>query len=341
MSKPLYEKKFSREFMLSVGQIWYQAEAVEPCHWVEQRQPNKPHIIFVGEQGRIHTYMDQSGIDWLKSELKKVVQERPEVIEKSGQAFKDAWAELEPIYESGKNLSREELAQFFETLLKGWTWFNSVWWMMEMLHDTDHPDYSKIEQVRHETDELAPNSDKVIERSVKALYPEVAKYAHVLLIDEILSGDIPPVEELEERWQGFIYTDEKLFVGQSFKTIEEAYEIKMDRGEVDQSISEVSGQVAFQGKVSGKVRRIMSVEQVDELEEGEILLAPMTLPEYVPAMKKAAAFVTDEGGVMCHAAIMAREFKKPCIIGTKIATKVFQDGDMVEVDAEKGIVKKI
>jgi pyruvate,water dikinase len=56
-------------------------------------------------------------------------------------------------------------------------------------------------------------------------------------------------------------------------------------------------------------------------------------------MQKAAAFVTDEGGLTCHAAIVAREMKKPCIIGTKIATKVLKDGDMVEVDANKGIVK--
>jgi len=67
----------------------------------------------------------------------------------------------------------------------------------------------------------------------------------------------------------------------------------------------------------------------------------MTTPDFVPAMKLAAAFVTDEGGIGCHAAILARELKVPCVIGTRFATQVFKDGDMVEVDAEKGIVKKI
>ena len=61
----------------------------------------------------------------------------------------------------------------------------------------------------------------------------------------------------------------------------------------------------------------------------------------VPVMQLAAAFVTDEGGVTCHAAIISREMKKPCVIGTKHATKVFKDGDKVEVDANKGVVKKI
>lgn len=67
----------------------------------------------------------------------------------------------------------------------------------------------------------------------------------------------------------------------------------------------------------------------------------MTFPNFIPAMEKASAFVTDEGGILCHAAIVSREMRKPCIIGTKIATKIFKDGDLVEVDANKGTVKKL
>jgi pyruvate,water dikinase len=67
----------------------------------------------------------------------------------------------------------------------------------------------------------------------------------------------------------------------------------------------------------------------------------MTTPDFLPAMQRAAAFVTDEGGIMCHAAIVARELKKTCIIGTKIATQVLHNGDLVEVDAEEGVVRII
>ena len=65
----------------------------------------------------------------------------------------------------------------------------------------------------------------------------------------------------------------------------------------------------------------------------------MTRPEFIPLIRKAAAIVTDAGGILCHAAIVAREMKKPCIVGTKVATKAFKDGDLVEVDANKGVVK--
>ena len=86
---------------------------------------------------------------------------------------------------------------------------------------------------------------------------------------------------------------------------------------------------------------LYSSDDINKVLRGDILVATMTFPNYVPAMEKAAAFVTDEGGILCHAAIIAREMRKPCIIGTKIATKVFKDGDKVEVDATKGIVRKI
>lgn len=112
--------------------------------------------------------------------------------------------------------------------------------------------------------------------------------------------------------------------------------------EIDSEASvgnEFSGQIAFKGKVTGKVVLISKRDDMAKFKDGEIIVSPMTEPGYIPIMKKAIAFVTNEGGMLCHAAIVAREMKKPCIIGTKIATKVLKDGMMVEVDAERGIVK--
>lgn len=102
------------------------------------------------------------------------------------------------------------------------------------------------------------------------------------------------------------------------------------------------GMIASPGKVVGKVRIVdMDKKGLSQVEKGDILVTSMTTPDFVPAMEKAAAFVTNEGGITCHAAIVSREMKKPCIIGTKIATKVLRDGDLVEVDSDKGIVRII
>ena len=115
---------------------------------------------------------------------------------------------------------------------------------------------------------------------------------------------------------------------------------RIGTGTVD-AAAELKGFAAQLGKVRGPVKILLSAEESYKIVEGDILVAVMTRPDYLAAMKKAAAFVTDEGGITCHAAIVARELKRPCIVGTKIATKVLKDGDLVEVDATHGIVRKL
>jgi pyruvate,water dikinase len=106
-------------------------------------------------------------------------------------------------------------------------------------------------------------------------------------------------------------------------------------------VTELRGNSASKGKSVGRVKIINNSLDFSKINDGDILVSSVTTPEMVPIMKKSSAFITDEGGITCHAAIVARELKKPCIIGTKIATKVLKDGDMVEVDADKGIVNII
>lgn len=102
----------------------------------------------------------------------------------------------------------------------------------------------------------------------------------------------------------------------------------------------VTGMVASRGKVTGTVAIIADPfsDRARAMKEGEILVTSMTRPEFLPLMKKAGAIVTDEGGISCHAAIVARELNKPCIIGTRNATRILKEGDEVEVDAEQGMV---
>jgi len=113
---------------------------------------------------------------------------------------------------------------------------------------------------------------------------------------------------------------------------------------VEQGVQEFKGTIACKGEVvRGRARIVVDPEDVAHVDfnKGDILVAPMTSPEYVFLMKKVAAIITDTGGLTSHAAIVSRELGVPCIVGTKFATQVLRDGDMVEVDAEKGIVRKL
>jgi phosphohistidine swiveling domain-containing protein len=106
--------------------------------------------------------------------------------------------------------------------------------------------------------------------------------------------------------------------------------------------AQIKGQVASKGRyktIQGYVKILHSTWEVEKLKDGEVLVTSMTSPEFVPAMRKALAIITDEGGVTCHAAIVSRELGIPCIIGTRVATQVLKDGDLVEVDTVNGVVK--
>lgn len=98
----------------------------------------------------------------------------------------------------------------------------------------------------------------------------------------------------------------------------------------------VTGVGAAPGVAVGRVRVVHTLEEADRLEPGEVLVAPMTTPDWVPAMRRAKALVTDGGGLTCHAAIVSRELGLPCVVGTRTATTVLEPGRTVTVDGAKG-----
>ncbi|MDO8553816.1 MAG: PEP-utilizing enzyme [Candidatus Micrarchaeota archaeon] len=105
------------------------------------------------------------------------------------------------------------------------------------------------------------------------------------------------------------------------------------------SVDELDGVCASRGFVEGPVRIIMKKEDLKYMQKGEILVTSMTRPEMVVAMKKAIGIITDEGGITSHAAILSREMGIPCVLATKIATKVLKNGDLVELNADEGLVR--
>ncbi len=104
---------------------------------------------------------------------------------------------------------------------------------------------------------------------------------------------------------------------------------------------EVMGAAASPGSAKGPCKIVLGPKDQAKIREGDIIVTAMTTPDLVPVLHKVAAIVTDEGGLTCHAAVIARELAKPCVTGTKIGTKIFKDGDILEVDAHKGVVRRI
>ncbi len=167
----------------------------------------------------------------------------------------------------------------------------------------------------------------------------------VMLWEEVQTNLVnnmhPDKKALRQRLGFFCFYTENgkrfLFTEELAKKLEQsASKVKFDA-----NMKELKGQCACLGKARGKAKIVLNAVDSGKMHQGDILVSIATDPDLVPAMKKAAAIITEQGGVTSHAAIISRELNIPCVIGTKVATKWLKDGDEVEVDATNGIVKKL
>ncbi|MFH0852790.1 MAG: PEP-utilizing enzyme [bacterium] len=173
---------------------------------------------------------------------------------------------------------------------------------------------------------------KITEKQVRFMLPiEIKKALATSKVDK---------QTLKSRAKFCVYyaekNYEKIFIGNQAKAL-----AKKAEQQVVTDSKEIQGQTGSVGKATGTVKIIIRPKDMAKMNKGDILVSIATDPDIIPAMKKAAAIVAEQGGVTSHAAIVARELGIPCLIGTKIATRVLKDGDIVEVDATKGVVKKL
>jgi phosphohistidine swiveling domain-containing protein len=185
---------------------------------------------------------------------------------------------------------------------------------------------------------------KLFEEIARRMEMEVEDFSYLQESDvlEFLAGKyIITNQKISQRKNGFVlyldkYRNLVCLEGNQVSKALRDFGLR-ERGE---KLKEITGLSASKGTVTGRVTIVRGVKDLDKVKDGDILVAVATHPDYVPAMRRAAAIVTDEGGITSHAAIVSREFGIPCIVGTKRATKLLRDGDMVKVNTEKGNISK-
>ncbi len=273
-----------------------------------------------------HLWLGREGVydfKYYEREIKKYIalanDARP-TIKKDAKIFKDSLRQREKVIEE-LNLSKKEIALF-----------------------NIYADFAVTKVYRRDTQLYwAYKMDFIFEELRKRLRLPV-NLIRFMFPSEIVNALLKRTnarglkKELAERFKFSVYYAEKgvnlIFKGKA------ANKIAGSIGEETcGEIKELSGQTACLGFARGKVRIINSIKEMKKMRKGDILVSIATNPDIVPAMKMAAAIITEQGGITSHAAIVSRELGTPCIIGTKIATKVLRDGDLVEVDANKGVVK--
>ncbi|MFH1770822.1 MAG: PEP-utilizing enzyme [archaeon] len=193
------------------------------------------------------------------------------------------------------------------------------------------------------------NSNKIIIHG-KPMFAEIARrtgkpkdYVYELHPEEIinlLKGKKPNDKLVKERKRISVTICEKgnitILTGNKAEEFEKRY-----LSDYHPEDKEFRGRIASKGYAKGKIKIVHSEREFKDFKEGDILTTTSTGPDYIPIMKKAGAIIAEEGSLTSHVSVVSREFGIPCIVGIDHATDIFKDGDLVEVDANHGIVKKL
>ena len=325
----------------SLWQEWYLSEESKKCIGLKL-----PNALFVEQPHNTpHYYLPKEDLARYKQTIIQLVH-NPEFVHQRFQEAFELNANAKWLLEDPSRIS--DLSKAVEFLINvGLRCTVLPFWVFTILSESKKKD----KELLHEAQELrsvsyySPLLQEIIVplalerlRSFGISNPQEA--LEVLTYQEIVAGSFPELKErVSARKSGafFVYA-----VSQGKETViftkNVGELIAFLEPELTQQ-GEIKGNIAFKGKAKGIVRLIDTLNwKTKTFNKGDVLVSINSNPTYMPLIRKAGALVTDEGGLMCHAAIVARELKIPCIIGTKVATKLLRDGDLVEVDANKGVV---
>ncbi|MEK7202891.1 MAG: PEP-utilizing enzyme [Patescibacteria group bacterium] len=313
------------------------------------------NILIISKHGMEDSYRDPKDDKRFFQYFSKHELEKKTLIKKASkeidQRAKQLIGELKHL---SKNLSAQELINLFIKIKDVYAHVGTALgitrpigiYLEERNRKKDIQAFSRIRKIHGKNYGL-------IERNLDRVFSILAKkwkmdkeLIHFLRADEIIKhlhpNSQPNKKELKDRKKCYLlYTTRK---GTIILTGKDVFEVETKIRHRQPKLSSnntILGTVVFSGHAKGVVKIVKSEDELKKIQKGDIIVSPMTQVSFTPYLKKVKAIITDEGGVTCHAAIISRELGIPCIIGTKIATRVLKDGDKVEVDAERGIVKKL
>jgi phosphohistidine swiveling domain-containing protein len=166
---------------------------------------------------------------------------------------------------------------------------------------------------------------------------------HEEVLTFLRSGKRPTDAELDQRLKTYAILMENSYIHPLFSgaAAGETKKQQLRESGLLESAAELSGTPACMGIAVGPARIVKSPEDFNKIQSGDVIVTVMTTTEYTPLLPKVAAVVTDEGGITSHAAIVSRELGIPCVVGTKNATRLLRDGELVRVEATKGMIYKV
>lgn len=336
------EKYVTREHSLFFYMMW-NLDAIEHTEpWVGY---NINYILFTSENPahKVSVWHHKPELDHYYKDMTEGFAKSSDLFNRTKKEYLHYWEKLFPYLSKKKKIKDvKELREYFNNLLNWWGPMANLF-MIQELKDVPKKVAHEGLKLREMTQEYSDREDEVYIEFMNKKYPQYKDILMFMLPEEVFQLDKRPLSKeqlsiINKRKRGYFMWHKEVYPLNELEIFKQNMKISLIKPNID-NLEELKGMSAYKGVVKGKVRIILEKAQFNQFKEGEILVTDMTSPEFVPLLKKAKGIITDEGGVMCHAAIVSRELKIPCIVGTKVATQILKGGMEVEVDANKGIVR--
>lgn len=328
----LYKKTISREKTIIETEIYYKGEYEGIKSLTNGLYYFKPLFIYDKEKGITNVYYNDLSLEESPKNIYYYMQKDIDNTKELYSKALESCDYLNKIVDTNKAFNYKE---FIHNMLIIYP-FTSLGNLAGHFENISQELKELLVDFRNNYDYILYKANEYLHLKVKEILPkEYQEHLKFLFIKEVFNNQLPSFETIEQRKRGYIYFDNKLeLVEDSTKWLEKKNITikKLQDGNV------IKGSIAYNGITTGKVCQVFKKEDFEKFQKGDILVTTMTTPKFTPILKIAGAIVTDEGGITCHAAIIARELKVPCIIGCKNATEVLKNGMIVEVNANEGII---
>ncbi len=338
VNKEVFTLAYTRDRSVITQESWYYGHAFGLEKLMNIRFKHRVPMILYYNDGPEDIWNNESALSEIYEKITEKNKKEPLFVRKLIEEFNQVEEDFfKPIWMKQSTSDVTELAEVAQKFYDMLPHYSYIYYTL-LSESADECCRKEVEDWK-EKDVFFDNTGQFFERSIEKIYPELSFLTKYILIEEIKNP--PSREVLSARRKNWIYVpglyneiitlDDFSFQNPSFVFQKEVF---------DSNTTLFYGQTASVGGIfKGKARLLRSREEMHKVENGDIIVAPMTIPEFLPAMKKASAFVNDEGGMLSHAAVVAREMKKPCIVDTKFATQVIKDGDELEINADNGMVR--
>jgi phosphohistidine swiveling domain-containing protein len=337
----MWSAKGSFQFDSHFGEIWTRRKNIKG-------RPTYKQVIFFYQNGLTDCWATKSDRDDLGGRLYSLTLDDKSYIDKIAKNLEFYAKKVSDFIDSHKpgEFGLAEFDEFWSFVYDYYLWHISVKYIVDSIPLEELKIVLPVlEKARFATEPLYSDIENYLELIAENI-AEKNSYTKEMIIsttkDELRlyfqNNNLPDRDILKSRYSrsSLIFNEKEssIFLDKEVDKIEKIVGTK-------NTVDIIEGQTAYKGKIKGIARIVFNPSEKNLFEKGDILVTGMTRPEFLPLLIKAAGFVTDSGGLLSHAAISARELKKPCIIGTKTATKMIKNGDEVEIDADNGVVRII